>query len=76
MTTVLFFGPLAEITGTDRLELDGYADSGSLQAALVQRFPQLRDKKYLIAVNKVLVRENVSLSNASTVALLPPFSGG
>lgn len=69
------FGNLTEITGTAELEMEA-TDAASLQVALIQKFPQLRERKFAIAVNKQLITENTSLKANDVVALLPPFSGG
>jgi molybdopterin converting factor small subunit len=73
--TIKAFGNLTEITGTAELELEAQ-DSASLQAALFQKFPQLRERKFAIAVNKQLITENTDFKAHDVVALLPPFSGG
>lgn len=72
---VIIFGQLCELLG-ENLMLNDIADTNSLTETLNKRFPQLADAKYLMAVNKKVVTENTSLTNNSTVALLPPFSGG
>jgi molybdopterin synthase sulfur carrier subunit len=69
------FGQIAEITGSTDLQMQA-EDSMSLRQALIQQFPQLRDKKFAIAVNKQLITENTSFNENDTIALLPPFSGG
>lgn len=73
--TIKAFGNLTEITGKAELELQA-RDTASLQAALFERFPQLRERKFAIAVNKQLITENTDLKAHDVVALLPPFSGG
>jgi molybdopterin synthase sulfur carrier subunit len=69
------FGQIAEITGSTDLQMQA-EDSMSLRQTLIQQFPQLRDKKFAIAVNKQLITENTSFNENDTIALLPPFSGG
>jgi sulfur-carrier protein len=39
-------------------------------------FPGLEKVKYMVAVNRVMIRENIPLAGNETVALMPPFSGG
>ena len=73
---VLFFGALAEAAGNSEIEFGAIADTASLQDELVQRYPLLNERKFAIAVNKKLVRTNTILAADSTVALLPPYSGG
>lgn len=75
-TTVLFFGLLAEVTGTERIELQNVKDTNALIEILTQQYPSLLNKKYRIAVNKKLISINQSLSTGDTIALLPPFAGG
>lgn len=73
---LMFFGPLAEITGTGHLELEAIADTDALQAVLHDRFPRLATMGYRIAVDKQLITGTRALHSAQVVALLPPFSGG
>ena len=56
--------------------LNNIADTDFLTAVLNEKYPELADSKYMMAVNKKLVIENTLLTNNSTVALLPAFSGG
>ena len=72
---IIIFGQLSDFLG-ENLMLNDIADTNSLTETLNKRFPQLVDAKYVMAVNKKVVKENTSLTNNSTVALLPPFSGG
>lgn len=74
-TTILIFGQLADITG-NLLSLENVPDTNSLVKELHKLYPSLADTKYMIAVNKKMVNENTVLTKDSTVALLPPFSGG
>lgn len=71
---IISFGQIAEITGkefvTEATDLD------SLKVHLVQKFPELSDKKFAFAVNRKLVQENVILNQNDVVALMPPYSGG
>lgn len=72
---IIIFGQLCELLG-ENLVLNDITDTNSLTETLNKRFPKLADSKYVMAVNKKVVTENISLTNNSTVALLPPFSGG
>ena len=73
---ILLFGQLTDITGTDRLVVSDITDTDRLVTKLHHQFPALSQSKYLIAVDKKLIAVNTSLNDQSTVALLPPFSGG
>lgn len=76
MTKILFFGALTDITSVDALTLADFTDVDTAKAELVRRFPALAERQFAIAVNGVLVKENMALPAGGTIALLPPFSGG
>lgn len=73
---VILFGQLVDITGEDTLQMEGVSDTETLQRILHAKYPSLSGRSYRIAVEKKLVTENTSLNDNSSVALLPPFSGG
>ena len=72
---IILFGKLAEIAG-DSVSVDNVADTDSLINDLQKKYPEFAKTKYLIAVDKQVIKENTVLNKKSTVALLPPFSGG
>jgi sulfur-carrier protein len=72
---IIIFGRLTDIAGSS-LTLENATDTNSLVKELHSRYPTLADAKYVMAVNKMVVHENTMLTENSTVALLPPFSGG
>ena len=72
---ILLFGKLADIAGGVVL-LDSVADTDSLINALEEEYPEFTKTKFVIAVDKQVIKENTVLNKKSTVALLPPFSGG
>ena len=72
---IIIFGQLADITGST-LSLENVTDTNTLVKELHSLYPVLSDSKYVIAVNNKMVNENTILNANSTVALLPPFSGG
>ena len=72
---IIIFGRLTDIAGSS-LALENIADTNSLVKELHILYPALADTKYVIAVDKKVANENTTLSENSTVALLPPFSGG
>lgn len=71
---IIVFGQLADITGGN-ITVDDFIDTDSLLKALNHQFPQLANTKFVVAVDKQIIKENTCLNNNS-VALLPPFSGG
>ncbi len=58
------------------LECMAVPDTDALQQQLHQKYPGLAAAKYVIAVDKIICHQNTVLRAGSTVALLPPFSGG
>ena len=73
---ILIFGKLADIVNTGTLTLTGITDTNSLVNELNKRYPALAHCKYVMAVDKQTITTNTILKKESTVALLPPFSGG
>ncbi len=73
---ILFFGRLADITGTSSTSIENVADTNELQKELITLYPGLAQLNYLTAVEKEVIKGNKALRNDMTVALLPPFSGG
>ncbi|KUJ50030.1 MoaD/ThiS family protein [Chryseobacterium sp. JAH] len=71
---VISFGQIAEITGREFVSEAG--DLDSLKLFLIQKFPELSERKFAFAVNKKLVQENIILNQNDVVALMPPYSGG
>jgi len=73
--TIKSFGQLTEITA-HIIILEESKDTDDLRNQLEKRFPLLQNRKYAIAVDRKIITNMVKLNEASSVALLPPFSGG
>jgi len=73
---IMIFGQLTDIINSSTLTLTDIADTNSLVNELNKLYPALAASKYIMAVNKQTVIANTVLNEDSTVALLPPFSGG
>jgi molybdopterin synthase sulfur carrier subunit len=73
--TVIAFGQLAEITGGSFLIHD-INDTDGLSAYIRSSFPATGNIPYKIAINKKIISVNTLIDNQTTIALLPPFSGG
>ncbi len=76
MVNILFFGPVKDITGSDTLVMEDISDTSALLAALQQKFPAIAHMRFVMAVDKKIIQHNTSLQHNSTVAVMPPFSGG
>jgi molybdopterin synthase sulfur carrier subunit len=72
---IIFFGKLSDIAGSS-VSVNDVTDTEGLINALHKNYPALANTKYVIAVDKQVIRQNTILNNNSIVALLPPFSGG
>ena len=73
---ILTFGKIAEILPEQSLELDGVETTLALRMYLEAKHPNLKDLRYLMAVDKKIAAQDSPLEDQSVVALLPPFSGG
>jgi molybdopterin synthase sulfur carrier subunit len=74
--SVIFFGQLKDITGGSKLEMNDITELKDLRSALHEKFPGLAEMEYIIAVDKKVVHQNVSLEDNVEIAFLPPYSGG
>ena len=74
--TVLFFGQLAEAAGVRNVILNSITGTGALKEELLSRYPGMKNMLFNIAVDTEIADEDIPIHAGSTVALLPPFSGG
>ena len=74
--TVLFFGELAEISGTKKVSVQDTEDTICLEEYINKQYPKLKDRTYRMAVNKELVSEKRILHSGDEIALLPAYAGG
>ena len=74
--TVLAFGQIAELTGKSNWTMSDIHNTEQLKQAIESSFPGIKNINYLLAIDKKIAKENVVIPANSTVALLPPFSGG
>lgn len=70
------FGQLTDVFKKDNISVENAADVEELKKRLLDEFPALADKTYVVAVNKKIIHKNISLLKNAEIALLPPFSGG
>ena len=73
---LLIFGQLTDDTGAATLVLEDITNTDTLNEILLERYPSLKSRKFTVAVNAKLITANTPLTDNSTVALMPPFSGG
>jgi len=58
------------------MTLSGISDTNALVKQIHELYPLLAVNKYVIAVDRKIISGNTILNDNSTVALMPPFSGG
>lgn len=73
---VLLFGRLAEIAGLTVFDIELVRDTDQLRQKVLEQFPAIAAIPFRMAVDKKIVSDTTTLQADSTVALLPPFSGG
>lgn len=73
---IISFGQLAEFIENQRMNMGDIRDTDELKRYLEARFPMLAESKYKLALNKIIVNENLQINNNDTLAIMPPFSGG
>jgi molybdopterin converting factor small subunit len=72
---VLLYGLIAEKAGASKLDLQA-TTMVELRARLAERIPELPAFSHAIAVDRVIVRDDRSLTGSEEIAVLPPFAGG
>lgn len=73
---VLIFGALKDVTNAAMCQVEDVKNTDEMIEKMNARYPDLRSRKFLIAVEKEIVQSNTELKDNFTVALLPPYSGG
>ena len=73
---ITIFGQLTDITGSGSIRMPAVSNTDELLAALKKQYPALGTAKFVVAVDKKIIQGNTELAANSSIALLPPFSGG
>lgn len=75
---ILYFGMLAEISGQAKEALPGKENMtvSDLKKLLIEKYPQMGEKKFKVAVNQKIGDDAVIIPLSAEIALLPPFAGG
>jgi len=73
---IVLFGQLTDIAGKDKIVITNVFNTDELKQAVNTMYPAMTGIQYIIAVDKKSIQTNTLLNEASSVALLPPFSGG
>jgi sulfur-carrier protein len=73
---VLFFGVLAEVTGTSCKHYFDTVTTSDLKLRIADDFPEIVHYNYRVALNSQITEGEQSLNSGDEVAFLPPFAGG
>lgn len=73
---VLFFGVLAEVTGTNFKHYREVSSIGDLKHRIQDDFPEVVHYNFSISLNNEIINDDPKLKNGDEVALMPPFAGG
>lgn len=75
---LLYFAEIKDILERTSEEIDLSYDItvDEFLIDLFERYPQIKDKQFQIAINEELVQQDDIVHPNDTVALIPPVSGG
>jgi sulfur-carrier protein len=73
---VLFFGVLADVTGTVVKHYSDVRSTGDLKLRIGDDYPEIVHYNFRISHNNVLINEDVILNDGDELAYMPPFAGG
>ena len=73
---VLFFGVLAEISGTSVKHYRNVKSISDLKLRINDDFPEIAHYNFRISVNSEMTDIDLLFKSGDEVALLPPFAGG
>ncbi len=73
---VLFFGVLAEITGTNCKHYREVSSISDLKLRIQDDFPEVVHYNFRISLNNEIINNDPRLNDGDEVALMPPFAGG
>lgn len=74
-----YFGLIADITNTKEEVFslnETVLTTEDLVNNLYQKYADLQETPFVIAVNKTITTSDLELKNNDIIALLPPFAGG
>ncbi len=75
---VLYFAEIKDILqkAQEDIVLEQALTVQQFEDLLFERYPQINNKKFQVAVNEEFVQKSDSIQPNDTVALIPPVSGG
>ena len=73
---VLFFGVLAEVSGTSIKHYNDVKTINDLKLKIQDDFPEIVHYNFRISVNSEMTDKDLILNKEDEIALMPPFVGG
>jgi molybdopterin synthase sulfur carrier subunit len=73
---IISFGRIRELIENQSINIEALENTDQVKDYLEQRYPALAGTKYNLALNKKLVQGKSEITGHSTIAIMPPFSGG
>lgn len=73
---VLFFGVLAEVTGTSLKHYSEVKTVGDLKLRIYDDFPEVIHYNFRTSLNNEIISNDPNLKDGDEIALMPPFAGG
>ena len=73
---VLFFGVLAEVSGTGIKHYHDVRSISDLKLRIQDDFPEIVHYNFRISLNSELTDNDIELKSEDVIALMPPFAGG
>ena len=73
---VLFFGVLAEVTGTNIKYYREVKSISDLKLRILDDFPEVEHYDFRISLNNEIINNDPDLNDGDELALMPPFAGG
>jgi sulfur-carrier protein len=73
---VLFFGVLAQVTGTDCRVYREVRSTDELLISIRDDYPEILHYNFRISLNSSIINDRADLKDGDEVVLIPPFTGG
>ena len=73
---VMFFGILADVTGTSFKHYRDVKSVNDLKLRIQDEFPEIVHYNFIISVNSTITDRDLNFNSGDEVALMPPFAGG
>jgi molybdopterin synthase sulfur carrier subunit len=73
---VLFFGVLAEVSGTSVKHYHDVRSMGDLKLRIQDDYPEIVHYNFRVSLNSEITDKDSDLKSGDEIALMPPFAGG